>query len=341
MKKSRILTFLIAFSSLSMASCVYNNGIPMEVKSEIKIELDTKEIELKVNDGGKTFIATLSSEEVEIKNEKLIVKVSDSSIISVDADKVDSGKQVRVKGKKVGKAEVTVTSVQDPKAKAKVKVEVVESGPSVIEVESLNVETNTLDLIVGETKQLVERGSDSEETIYYEVLPADATNKSVIFSKDTSESFTISEDGLITATKKGSGKAVITTQSKGLKQEITVNVAEDETLTENAVYLVGSSAALGNWTKIIKAMEFKDNPNNPDEYMITFEGKKDDEFKAKRYTNPDKSENWLGIDFNQISDLAVRSGDNLKLVKDGRFTVYLTKNPVKGNLYKYWVSMGS
>ncbi len=342
MRKSRILTFLIAFSSLSMASCVYNNGVPMVVTSEVVVTLSESSLELKPKDGGKTFIPTVSSEEVEIKNNKVSIEVNNNNV-SVDANEIESGKQVRVKGLKVGKSKITVTSLQDKNAKATLGVEVVEGGAAVIDVTGLNVETNSLDLKVGETKQLVEKGSDSEDTIYYEVLPEEAANKEVVFSKDTSDSFTVSNDGLITATKKGSGKAIVTTKSKGFRQEITVNVEEDETLTENAVYLVGSGDAYGNWSPI-KAMEFKENPMNTNEYMITFDGKKDDEFKAKRYTNPDKDTNWFNINPDETagySEIATLSNGNLKLVKDGKFTIYLAKNPTSGNLYKYWVSMGS
>ena len=346
MRKSRILTFLIAFSSMSLASCVYNNGVPMEVTSEVKVTLDTDSLEVKPKDGGKTFTPTVSSEEVEIKNNKVSISLNNSNV-SVDAKEVESGQQVRVKGLKVGKSTITVTSLQDKNAKATLKVQVVEGGAVVVDVSGLDVESNEVNLKVGETMQFVEKASDTDETLYYEVKPEDASNKDVVFSKDTSESFSFDETGLITGLKKGSGKAVITTKSKGFKQEITVNVSEDETLTNNAIYLVGSGDTYGNWSPI-KAMEFKRNEGNTkeEEYMVTFTGKAGDEVKAKRYTetNPDSADNWFEIDSSYAHEFEANaeiSSGNLKLKKDTIYTIYLNLSKKNGNQYKYYVGLGS
>lgn len=331
---------------MSMASCVYNNGIPMEVTSSINISLDTSELELKVGDGGKTFTPTLSSEEVEIKNNQLSISIKDNKVVSVDKNKVASGEQVRVKALSVGETTITITSLQDTNAKATINVEVVEQS-STVDPTSIELESTSLDLKVDETIKIVEKSIDTDETLYYEVKPIEATNRDVVIETSTPEFVSISEDNVVKALKKGTGKVIVRHKVKDIKAELTINITEDETLTENAIYLVGGGDTYGNWSPI-KAMEFKRNEGNTteEEYMITFTGKAGDEVKAKRFTstNPDAAENWFEIDSNYAGEFEANAeiyNGNLKLKKNTIYTIYLNVSRKSGNQYKYYVGLGS
>ncbi len=334
MKKSRILTFLLALCSIGLAGCVKYNGVPQE--SPIKLELSQTEFELKKGDGGKTFIPKLSSTEEEITNNKVSIEVKDNKIVSVDKKEVASGNPVRIKALNYGSTTITVTSKQDKDCKGTVKVTVVKV-PSVIHVTDLQVSVESIDLLEQETAQI---GVEEDSDIKYTVLPENANTKDVVISASPSSIVSVDENGLVTALSEGEGKITITTVDSHIEKEITVHVSKDQTLVVGNMYLVGTET---NW-KATKAYEMQVNPTKPQEYMITITSHVDEEVQMVKYNGEDQEYNWYNARANEaFADFAVLdgSGNNLLLKKDGRITIYVDTKDVEGGHYKYWVVAGN
>jgi hypothetical protein len=335
MKKSRILTFLLALCSIGLAGCVKYNGVPQE--SPIKLSLDYTELELKKGDGGKKFIPTLSSEEEEITNNKLSIEVKDKKIVSIDKKEVASGSAVRVKALNYGSTTITVTSKQDKDCKGTITVKVVKV-PSVIHVTDLELSVDSIDLLEEEIAQI---GVDDEADIKYTVLPENANTKEVVIENTTKEIIKLDEDGTITALKEGEGKITVTTVDAHIEKEITVNVSKDQTLVVGNMYLVGS--VIG-WSPT-KAYEMQINPKNENEYMITIDTHENEQVQMVKYNGEGVDVTWYNARANEAySDIAVISGSGNDLVfkDEGRATIYVdVKNDIEGGHYKYWVVAAS
>ncbi|MBR4378240.1 MAG: Ig-like domain-containing protein [Bacilli bacterium] len=341
MKKTRILTFLLAFSMMGVTSCVKYNGVPQvkeEESSAITVTLSASSMDLKVGDGGKTFTATLASEEVQIEDKKVAIASDNEEIAVTDVKEAEDGANIRVKGLKEGSANITVTSKQDPTGKAVLKVKVT-SGDGTFAVESVSVKDESVTLLEGETSQ-----------IEWTVLPENATVKDVEFSTSDANVATVNSTGLITAVKKGTAEIAVTTKSGGKKASVAVTVNEDTTLVENAYYLMGGDEASDStvWTTPKKSREFTLNEGGGSgkEYFVTFECSAGESFKAVQYkgTNPLI---WLEIyDFGGSNHSGAKDGcatvdgGNLKIASAGKYTIYLDigiHDDTDTNCVKYWI----
>lgn len=336
MNKRRILTFLVALMSFSLAGCVKYNGVPQE--SPIKLTLSETELELKKGDGGKTFIPTLSSTEEEIDNNKLSIEIKDKKIVSTDVKEVESGKPVRVKALNYGETIITVTSLQDKDCKGEVKVTVVET-PSVIRVEDLEVTyPNPFELLEGETANI---GDTDEATIKYTVLPSNANVKDVTYSANPESVVKVSADGVVTAVAKGEGTIRITTVDGGISKDIPITVKQDETLVEGNFYLIGSET---EW-KAKRDFVMSKNPGNDSEYMLTYQGKADEEVIMIKYNGKDeqgveKKYTYYKANVEGDTQLATTSASNCKLLTDKKVTFYISTTEVD-DTYHYWVALAS
>ena len=351
MKKRFLLLSLFVFASVPLMSCVKYNGVSQEEEeksSPIIITLSTKSLDLKVGDGGKTFTATLSSEEEEIKNNLIYIQSKDESIAVSEVSEVESGAQVRIKGLKEGTTEIIVASKQEPKAIETLAV-TVSKGEDTHPVESISVTEDEVTLNIGETSQ-----------IEYTILPENATVKNVSFSSSDDSIATVSSTGLITAQKVGTATISVTTQDGGKKAEIALTVKNEGNLTANALYLMGSNSSY-SWDTPVKANELirNENAQSNAEYMITFEASQGDLFKVAKYIVPNEGDpylDFLQVDPNHIGDDLSRdgcasaesdgyNGFNIKIEKAGtnKFTIYMDLNAVRedyGNkFYKYYVDI--
>lgn len=337
MKKSRILTFLLALCSIGMTSCVKYNGVPQE--SPIKLELSQTEFELIKGDGGKTFIPKLSSTEEEITNNKVSIEVKDKKIVSVDKKVAASGDLVRITALDYGETTITVTSQQDKDCKGTIAVTVLKT-PSVVHVTDLEVTYEVtedfLEMMEGDTLNI---GDTDEADVKYTVIPEDANNKDVTYSANPAEVVTVDSNGVITAVGKGEGTVRITTIDKGISRDIPIKVKQDETLVVGAMYLVGTKT---DW-KPIKANEMSKNPDN-EEYMITYQGEENEEVQMVKYNGvkPDESLDltWYNADVEGRTDLAVTEGSNCKLITNKKVTFYIQFNNPGGKNH-YWVALAS
>ena len=335
--KKRILLCLLCFSAIGMAGCVKYNGVPQvkeEESSAIKLTLSTSSMDLKVGDGGNTFTAELTSEEVEIEDKTVLISSDKTDIAIVDLAEAEAGTQVRVKGLAAGSAKITVTSKQDSTANAVLDVKVT-AGDGTYAVESVTVGESTVNLKEGETSQIT-----------WAVHPDNATVKDVEFKSSDATIATVSNTGLITGVKEGTAKIRVTAKSGGQYAEVTVNVSKDQTLVVDAYYLMGSSSSFG-WETPLKSHELvlNEGGGSGHEYMITFNASANDLFKVVQYKGPNTLV-WFdiyefGVDGHSgaTNGCATAEGGNIKIVADGKYTLYFDLDVKDSDTcVKYWVA---
>lgn len=337
MRKRLLILNLLLLGALGVSGCVMYNGVPQEevIESPIKLTLSTSSMDLIVGDGGKTFSVTVSSEEEEIKDNKVTIENSNKEVVELDATEVESDAKVRVKGLKDGDATLTIVSKQDKNAKATLKVKV-STGDGSLAVESVTITNKPITLKEGETKK-----------IEYVVSPENASNKDVTFSSSdsTKEYIEVDTSGTITA-KKATTSAVtvtITTKDGGKTDTCSVTVEADETLIENNFYLIGSSAEFGSWETPKKKYELTLNEGTGSEYMVKFEASAGDEVKVIRYHKESDFE-WfkanayvdpLSYDGTCVS---VSEGyNNIHVNTSGKFTLYFKFGTLYGDIVDYYI----
>ncbi|MBR3104742.1 MAG: BspA family leucine-rich repeat surface protein [Lachnospiraceae bacterium] len=82
-----------------------------------------------------------------------------------------------------------------------------------IKPQSIELSTNVLDLVAGQT-----------EGLSFRIAPEDTANKNVIWSSSNEQVATVSEDGFVTAVEAGTAKITATTEVKGLTASCDVTV---------------------------------------------------------------------------------------------------------------------
>ena len=335
MRKRLLILNLLLLGAMGVSGCVMYNGVPQEevVESRIKLTLSTSSMDLIVGDGGKTFSVTVSSEEEEIKDNKVTIENSNKEVIELDAEEVESDAKVRVKGLKDGDATLTIVSKQDKNAKATLKVKV-SSGDGTFAVESVTITNKPITLKEGETKK-----------IEYVVSPENASNKDVTFSSSdsTKEYIEVDTSGTITAKKATTSPVTvtITTKDGGKTDTCAVTVEADETLIENNFYLIGSSAEFGSWATPKKKYELTLNVGS--EYMVNFEASAGDEVKVIKYHKESDFE-WfkanayatpLSYDGTCVS---VSEGyNNIHVNTSGKYTLYFKFGTLSGEIVDYYI----
>lgn len=339
--RKHILLCLLAFSTIGLASCVKYNGVPQEKEKEpdpIVVKLSVDSLDLIVGDGGKTFTASLESEEVHIEDDTLTLVSADKEIAVTDVEEVKADKKVTVKGLKEGETTITVASKQDPTCKAVLSVKV-SDGSGAIPVESVSITSaSPVNLVEGGTSQLE-----------WKVLPENATVKDVEFSTSDDKVATVNNSGLVTAVKAGTATIAVTTKSGGKKAPVTVNVTKDETLVVDAYYLMGGNDGSDDpvWHTPQKSREFvlNEGGGSGKEYKVTFECEANACFKTIQY----KGENdfvWFSVyDFGgeghsgATNDCATVDGNgNIKITNAGKYTIYFDIGIKSSDTcVKYWV----
>ena len=341
MRKRLLILNLLLLGAMGVSGCVMYNGVPQEevVESPIKLELSTSSMDLIVGDGGKTFSVKVSSEEEEIKDNKVSISNSNKEVVELDAEEVESEAKVRVKGLKDGDATLTITSNQDKNAKATLKVKV-SSGDGTFRVESVTITNKPITLKEGETKK-----------IEYTISPENASNKDVTFTSADTTYVTVDSSGVVTAVKATIEPVKVFVESKDTdaKDFTLVTVEADTTLIENNYYLIGSSEEFGEWNKanIKKKYELTKNPGNDNEYMVKFEANAGDEVKVVRY-HKDSDLEWFKAD-SGYSGTSLCYGDgtcasvtdnefkNIRINTSGKYTIYFDTSVMSGDIVKYYV----
>ncbi|MDG0791516.1 Ig-like domain-containing protein [Cohnella ginsengisoli] len=144
----------------------------------------------------------------EATNKTVVWTSSDTSVATVGAD----GK---VTAKAPGTATITATT-EDGGFTATTTVTVTKSTdpePVDTKVTGVSVDKASLDLIVGATGQLIAT-----------VAPADATNKTVVWTSSDTSVATVGADGKVTAKAPGTATITATTEDGGFKAAATVTV---------------------------------------------------------------------------------------------------------------------
>lgn len=208
-KRSRILSLLLA--SLLAFPAAPLTSVPMDM-SPAAVEAAVKEVKITNAQTGTLTIQKGEAFQLKANRSDVTWKSSNKKIVTVSA----SGK---LKGIKKGTAKITAAA---GKSKAVIKVTV---GTKVTGV---NVIKSAVALPVG-----------GQSTIKAEVVPADASNRALVFTSADAKTASVSEDGVITAKKAGSTK--ITVQAvDGSKQKetvfVTVRAADGEVRLQDDFY---------------------------------------------------------------------------------------------------------
>ena len=177
------------------AKCEVNikNSIPVE-----SVKLNSNQLEL-VEGETEQLIATVLPEDAT--NKDVTWTSSNPNIATVD----ENGWVTAVS---IGTATISVkTNEGDFEAKCEVNIK------NSIPVESVKLNSNQLELVEGETEQLIAT-----------VLPEDATNKNVTWTSSNPNIATVNENGVVTAVKEGIPTITVTTEDGGYKAYCVVNV---------------------------------------------------------------------------------------------------------------------
>ena len=119
-----------------------------------------------------------------------------------------------------GEADITVTSVDGSfTAVCKVNVSLI-----TISVTGLNISSTSMSLLIGENAQLS-----------VEVLPADATDKSVVWSSSDESIATVATDGTVTAVSKGTATITVVSNDGNFSKTCEVTIDENKTVVENLI----------------------------------------------------------------------------------------------------------
>lgn len=198
-------------------SCVVTVLVPSE-----RIELNYYNITVKK---GTIFYLSAKVLPVEANDRSVTYTSSDESIVTVDEDGT-------VTALKVGVAEITVTSNDNPDLTEICTVNVIES------VSGLTLNSREITIDVGE-----------QYLLKATVRPSDSLNQEVTFESADPSIATVDENGLITGVKGGVTIIMVRTVERGLMATCTVTVQEDiESITfvETEIYLAkGANKKIG------------------------------------------------------------------------------------------------
>ncbi|WP_077369466.1 Ig-like domain-containing protein [Anaerosalibacter sp. Marseille-P3206] len=183
---------------------------PTEVKVE-SVSLDKSTLDLEI---GKieTLTATVNPENAT--NKKVNWSSSDEKVATVDG----SGKVTAIAA---GTVTITVTT-EDGSKTAICEVTVPEPKPTVVKVESVSLDKETLDLEINKT-----------ETLIATVSPSDVTNKKVTWSSSDVKVATVDESGKVTAIAAGTATITVTTEDGIKTATCEVTVTEPKILVES------------------------------------------------------------------------------------------------------------
>lgn len=196
-----------------------------------KIELDQNELAMLPTDEI-ILVATITPDDATDKGIKW--KSSDESVAVVD----NIGK---VSAKSIGFTTITATTT-DGEFTASCRIVVSED---VIKVKELNLSKSSLTL-----------GIDTYEKIDSEIIPANATNKGIMWKSEDESIATVSSNGLITGKKEGTVNVVATTKDGNFEKTVRVIVKKIE--LENIELPEKETVELGK----SKTLEYKLLPKN-------------------------------------------------------------------------------
>ncbi|MDO4781736.1 MAG: Ig-like domain-containing protein [Capnocytophaga felis] len=193
LRKAFRLVIVMIIGLMTLVGCKKDEPETISV-TEIKLSEATLNL---IEEGEKALTATVLPENATDK--AIAWKSSNTEVATVENGKV--------KALKAGKATITAQSANGKTAKCEVIV-----TPKTIEVSEISLNKVTLTLIEGDS-----------ETLTANILPADATNKTLTWTSSNTEVATV-ENGKVMAIK--AGTATITAQSangKTAKCELTIN----------------------------------------------------------------------------------------------------------------------
>ncbi len=245
--------------------------------------------EFPLNKGDKDKIeATVIPEDAT--NKELTYKSSDETIV-----KVDENGNIEAVGN--GKAEITITSKDNPFIKETVTVTV--TTP----VESVTVDKTEIDLYVDDT-----------EKITATVNPDDASNKTLIYESDNPGVVKVDNEGNIVAV--GSGEATITVKSAEnpeINETVTVRVKEKYKVSYKYIGEVPEGAAQLPETEAFKAQDkvtVKDVPAEVPGYRFVGWTTSDVEVSEDgEFTMPEKDIVFEGYFVKKVSDVDITTNE--------------------------------
>ena len=154
---------------------------------------------------GKTLQLMVEVTPTELSNEKLTWTSSDPSVVSVDSNGV-------VKGLKEGTATITVTSSNGKTATCVVTV-----TTDTIPVESITLNPEDMDLVIGDTAQ-----------ISATVNPSNATDRDIVWTSSNNNIATVNNNGVVTGVSEGTVTITAKTKDGKVVATCTVEVKSGE-----------------------------------------------------------------------------------------------------------------
>lgn len=189
----------------AVITCTTSNGLTATcvvtvLKPVESITLNYDNITVKK---GTIFYLSAQVNPIDAYDKSVTYSSSDESIVTVDQDGT-------VTAVKVGTAEITVTSKDNPEVSAVCVVSVTESVSGI----TLNVKEKTID--VGEQFQLIAT-----------VRPSDSLNRNVTWTSSDPTIASVDENGLVTGIKGGKVIIMAKTEERGLMASCTITVQQD------------------------------------------------------------------------------------------------------------------
>lgn len=332
MKKISLIILPLLFAPLvSSCACVYNNGI--NDKSDFTItavKLNVDELNIRVGNEKTQVIATIEAEGEY--TDAITLSLADSSLAVLDKSEVKSDEPFYITATKAGETKLTATAKGDTSKSVTISVKVSEIDP-VINVTGIELDKSNESIYVGKTTQLISY-----------VLPVNATNQLIRWESSDKNIATVSDSGLVSAIS--IGKAVIKASSVdgGFSKECNIDVTKE--LKVGNYYLNGTP---NNWT-VNGSYELSKNTasTSNNEYMIKFTAKANEEFKVVKYNGEAAPTyydmGYSGSGYNPTLDGKITLGNNIKVLVDGEYTLYVDFDLYSGSddarQYKYWVEPG-
>ena len=208
------LCLSLAFISCSGSNSIDNLGERIPVTGVV-LGFTGERMDLNV---GQSRTLNPRVEPEKATDKALTWSTSDRTRATVD----DNG---RVTAVAVGTAVITAVSKSNSNAMAQCEVRV---DTGIVNVTGVSINRTTLELKTGETGRLT-----------HTISPANATNTSVQWTSDNTDTATVNSDGLVTAVAVGKTNITVTTQDGGFQARCEVTV-------EANVYVAGSFGLMKN-----------------------------------------------------------------------------------------------
>ncbi|MEG1647365.1 MAG: Ig-like domain-containing protein [Bacilli bacterium] len=246
--KTKNLLIAIGISLLVIGITVFiilnmkdNKTKQLEISNIEIIEFTDNIISLKPNE---TYQLQLDILPINHKEETILYLVNDESIISID-------KKGLVKGLKSGNAVITAITKSGKTANLEAVVETENSiiFEPTIPIKKIDIKDKKISLLTGNTYQ-----------IQYNILPNNATDKSIMWETTDARIATVTDKGLITARQVG--KVVLTAYSSTISTSISLNViSAPVTLSDIELNPTNMSLSIGD-TYQMKINFIPSNTNN-------------------------------------------------------------------------------